>query len=358
MMFRPNRIKVAFYLLWVIAALFTSTLLYLKTLEAGGGDSWGKLFLIQLLVWNVWGALSPLIFWLGKRFRIDKQSYYKGLLIHVVFAFCIVLMYLAIYSVIWNFLGVGSFSIPAFFAYFKVFFLNLFHWHFFIYMAIVGAVHAIQYQKELKQRQQEAVELEKQLILSELDTLKAQLSPHFLFNTINNVVSTIEQGKNEIASGMLIRLAEFLRICLEESKHKLIPLQKELGYIEKYLEIEQFRNKDLDVIIRTEEAHAMVLVPSFILQPIVENAIKHGISKSRIANRIEISSAVEADFLCLCVYNEGPILQAKYQQNKGIGIANTRVRLKKLYGDASRIELLSVNDGVMAEIRIPLNHKL
>ncbi|UJH67807.1 sensor histidine kinase [Allomuricauda sp. SCSIO 65647] len=354
MILKLNRTRVAIYLIWVVAALFTSTQLYLKTLDANGTDSWGKLFFIQFLVWNIWGALSPLIFWLGKRFRIDRQTYYRGLLIHLVFAVVIVIAYLALYSIIWNFLGIGSFSRQTFTTYFKVFFLNLFHWHFFIYMAIIGLAHAIQYQKELKQRQEESIELERQLLISELNTLKAQLSPHFLFNTINNVVSTIEQGKNDVASGMLIRLGEFLRICLEESKHKLIPLRKELDHIRKYLEIEQFRNDDLQVIIRSEKEHESVMVPSFILQPIVENAIKHGISKSNIANRIEIGSELKQGFLKLFVYNEGPGLANEMNRNKGIGVDNTVTRLKKLYGKRGHLELFSVNDGVMVEIRIPL----
>lgn len=355
MILRPNRTKIAIYLIWVVAALFTSTQLYLKTLEANGTDTWGKLFFIQFLVWNLWGALSPLIFWLGKRFRIDRQTYYRGLLIHIVFAVVIVLIYLALYSVIWNFLGTGSFSQETFALYFKVFFLNLFHWHFFIYMAIIGLAHAIQYQKELKQRQQESAELERQLLMSELNTLKAQLSPHFLFNTINNVVSTIEQGKNEVASGTLIRLGEFLRMCLEESKHKLIPLQKELGYIGKYLEIEQFRNKDLEVVFQSPKTHGTTMVPSFILQPIVENAIKHGISKSDSARRIEIGSELQEGFVKLFVYNEGPGLASKQHRKQGIGLENTAIRLEKLYGKQGSLELFSVNDGVMVEMRIPTN---
>ena len=354
MILKANRTKIAIYLIWVVAALFTSTQLYLKTLDAGGTDSWSKLFFIQFVVWNIWGGLSPLIFWLGKRFRIDKQTYYRGLFIHIVFAVIIVLAYLAVYSLVWNFFGIGSFNWETFTMYFKLFFLNLFHWHFFIYMAIIGLVHAIAYQKELKQRQEESVELEKQLLISELNTLKAQLSPHFLFNTINNDVGTIEQGNYDLASGMLIRLGEFLRLCLDESKHKLIPLHKELDFIRKYLEIEQFRNNDLQVVIQSKKECDTVLVPSVILQPIVENAIKHGISKNENANRIEIGSNLKEGMLTLFVYNEGPGLANEKSRNKGIGLENTVTRLKKLYGQKGRLELFSVNDGVMVEIQIPM----
>ncbi len=347
-----NRITVS--LIWLVAALFTSTQLYLKTLDANGTESWWKLFAIQLLIWSIWGALSPLIFWLGKKFRIDKQTYYKGLAIHLILAVCIVLLYLALYSLVWNYAGIGFMNKNSFLLYFKVFFLNLFHWHFFIYMAIIGAAHAFAYQKELKVRENAAIALEKELVLSELNTLKAQLSPHFLFNTINNVVSTIEQGKNKVAAGMLVRLGDFLRISLEESKHRLIPLKKEFDYLQKYLEIEQFRNKTLDVRVHLDASLEDIQVPSFMLQPIVENAIKHGISKVEAAKNLEIGAERNGVNLKIWVYNDGPALKKTNGISKGIGLANTRKRLMKLYGKKAMLELFSVNSGVLVELRIPI----
>lgn len=341
------------YSVWVVIALFTSTQLYLKTLEANGTDSWAKLFFIQLLVWSLWAFLCPLIFWLGQTFRIDKQNRIKGVLIHLVASVIIVLSYLATYSLIWNLIGTSSFNQGSFVAYFKVFFLNLFHWHFFIYMAIIGIAHAITYQEELKTRQQKAADLEKKLLLSELNVLKAQLSPHFLFNTINNVIGSIERGKNQVATGMLLHLSDFLRISLEE-KSKMIPLEKELNYVRKYLAIEKFRNPALEVEIQTQEQSLAIEVPSLILQPLVENAIKHGITKQKDAKRITLGSEIKDGFLLIFVYNEGPGLTEAHKRNKGIGIENTQLRLNKVYGALGKLDIFSVNDGVMVEIRIPL----
>ncbi len=346
--------KIAISLIWVVAALFTSTFLYLKTREAGGSESWLKLFLVQLAVWSVWGLFSPVIFWLGRRFRIDKQTYYTGILIHLLFATVIVLLYLSIYSGIWNLVGDEPFSWKNFLRYFKIFFLNLFHWHFFIYMAIIGIAHAQQYYLELEYKQKESVALEKQLLLSELNTLKAQLSPHFLFNTINNVISTIEQKKHQEAIGMLIKLGAFLRSILDDTKHKLIPLEKELIYINQYLEIEKFRNQELQIEIHKNEHCLQFLVPSFLLQPIVENAIKHGISKKKTANLIEIGMDCKTDYLKLWVYNEGPNALKNDQDSLGIGLTNTISRLKSTYNNKASFELLSVNDGVIAEVKLPL----
>lgn len=357
MLSKQRKRNIAIHVIWVIAALFTSTQLYLKTVDAGGKESWGQLFVVQLLVWSIWGFLSPLIFWLGKRFRIDRQTYYSGALLHIAFAVILVLLYLAVYSVIWNLLGIGALRWEVFWQYFKIFFLNLFHWHFFIYMAIIGVAHAIVFQKESRERQDAAVALEKQLLLSELNTLKSQLSPHFLFNTLNNVISTVEQGKSEIASGMLSRLGAFLRCILEESKHQLIPLEKEIEYINQYLEIERFRNKQLEVAIHKKRELLKHRVPNFILQPLVENAIKHGISKSKEANRIEIGMEREADYLKLWVYNEGAELDNTSKlHSEGVGLANTKSRLAFVYGDKASFELIPVNTGVVAEITIPFTY--
>ncbi|MEB3343905.1 histidine kinase [Aquimarina gracilis] len=349
-----NKIVASF--IWVVAALFTSTFLYLKTREAGDSESWLKLFLVQLAVWSVWGLLSPIIFRLGKRFRIDKQTYYAGILIHLLFATIIVLLYLSVYSGIWNLVDDEPFYWKNFLIYFKIFFLNLFHWHFFIYMAIIGIAHAQQYYQELEHKRQESLALEKQLLLSELNTLKAQLSPHFLFNTINNVIGTIEQKKHQEAIGMLIKLGEFLRSILEDTKHKLIPLEKELFYINQYLEIEKFRNQELQIEIHKNEGCLQFLVPSFLLQPIVENAIKHGISKKKTANLIEIGMECETNSLKLWVYNEGPNVLKTEQDSFGIGLTNTISRLKNTYDHQASFELLSVNDGVIAEVKLPMKH--
>ncbi|MEM9648151.1 MAG: histidine kinase [Bacteroidota bacterium] len=347
---------IAIYSIWVLAALFTSTQLYLKTLDAGNGDGWLKLFLIQLLVWSVWGGLSPIIFWLGKRYRIDKQTYYSGLALHLLFAVALVVLYLAIYSLLWNFLGVGTVRWETFKLYFKIFFLNLFHWHFFIYMAIIGIAHAIDFRNEAEARRGEADKLEKQLLKSELNTLKAQLSPHFLFNTINNVVGTIEQGKNKTASGMLIRLGSFLRMTLEESQHDLIPLKIELEYIQQYLEIERFRNKDLEVVIHKPLELSECLVPNFILQPLVENAIKHGISKQPGSKRIEIGMEKFGEKLKLWIFNEGPSIQKQGKLRKGIGLDSTASRLQVVYKGQASFELLNANGGVLAELLLPVSY--
>ena len=348
---KGRKVYIGLIAVWTLVALFTSTQLYLKSLDTD--PSWIKLFLVQLLVWQVWGLLTPLIFYLGKRFRIDRQTYFKGLLVHIPIAITMVLLYLLFYSFIWNLIEGDVLNTKLLFAYFKLFFLNLFHWHFFIYMAIVGVGHAMTYYGELRARELEAVKLEKELLFSQLNTLKAQLEPHFLFNTLNNVISSIKQDKSETAIQMLIKLSDFLRVTLVETRQEEIPLQMEIDFVQKYLEIEQYRNKNMSILLALEENTKKALIPSFILQPLVENAIKHGISKLEHAQKLEIGAETSKNRLRIWVYNEGPSLKKGFKAKYGIGLRNTIKRLEKLYKEKASINLLSVNDGVMVELLLP-----
>lgn len=340
--------------IWSLVALFTGTQLYFKTIQAGGDASWFKLFYIQLLVWNAWGALTPLIFWLARKYRMDRQKYLKALAIHIPMAVMIVLTYLAFYSVIWNLLGGGILNLENFKSYFKLFFVNLFHWHFFIYMTIVGIIHAMEYYKESKAHELEAIELEKELVLNQLNTLKIQLQPHFLFNTLNNVVSSIRQKKEETAVNMLTDLGQLLRTTLLESNKEFSTLKEEISFIQSYLSIENHRFKDLMTTFDVPKNCEGALIPNFILQPIVENAIKHGIAKKSSAKRIETSAQCYDDLLKILVYNEGPALTGTDSSGLGVGVPNTRERLRKLYADRASFELIAANDGVIAELILPL----
>ncbi len=344
--------------LWVfgictVVALFTSTQLYLKMMTSN--PSWAKMFFVQFLAWQTWGMLSFLIFWLGKKFRIDRQSYFRGLLIHIPMAILIVLLYLLFYTTISTFFQSGGYIQDSFTANFKAFFLKLFHWHFFIYMAIIGLVHALEYYTELKSREVEAVNLEKELALSQLNALRAQLAPHFLFNTLNNVVSTIKQKKEEVAVSMLIKLSEFLRMTILESRQEQIKLKEELDFVKRYLEIEQFRHKEMQVCFSISEKTYDIFVPGFILQPIVENAIKHGISRSTTAKKMEIRTELLPNRLKILIYNEGPSPLMRDRLKQGIGLINTLKRLEKTYQGRASFQLQAVANGALVELLLPLS---
>lgn len=337
------------FAIWSILALFTTTQLYLRGLHDGGDSGWWSYLPLQLLVWWFWGLITPVVFRMGSRFRIDRSNYWRAILIHLPAAVITVLFYLAFYT----FFALTTASAPvtweSFSGLFQVLYLALFHWHFFIYMAVIGIAHARYFYIESRDRQLRELQLEKELIYNKLKFLKMQLQPHFLFNALNSIVSAVHQDKSKEAIEMVTGLSDLLRISLTQSEEQLIPLAHELEHIEAYLKIERQRFKKLEVSYAIGAGTKTMKVPNLILQPLVENAIKHGISKQADAQKIAISSKVEDECLVLGVYNEGP---QNLLSHEGVGLSNVKNRLELHYDDHAYFSLTPFQLGVLSEIRI------
>ncbi|MEM1134856.1 MAG: histidine kinase [Bacteroidota bacterium] len=340
------------FLIWSIVAMFTATQLYLKAIQSGEEQSWIAVFKIQLLVWWIWGVITPFIFWLGNKLRIDKRSFLRGLIIHLPIALIIVVSYLAMYAIVWLLGSYGSINVESFRNIFIILFLNLFHWHLFIYMAIIGIVHARLYYIESRNRALRSLNLEKQLLVGQLNLLKMQLQPHFLFNTLNSIVSSIHQKKTDVAASMTTELSELLRISLAGSDKQVVSLKQELHHVKTYLNIEKHRFKDLEVNYQIPENVLGIEVPNFFLQPVVENAIKHGISKKSAANFIELTATQYKQAVCFTVYNEGPPFSTL---KEGIGLSNIKKRLKAMFGEEGILSIQSEREGVLVSIEIPVS---
>ena len=342
------------FLIWTVVAFFTATQLFLKDWQDGDSISWWAYLKIQLFVWWIWGAITPFIFRLAEHFRVDKSSFWQGVAFHLPIAVLIVLLYLACYAMIWEFNATGTLKWISFKAIFIALFLNLFHWHFFIYMAIIGIVYARLYFVESRASALKGVNLEKELLQSQLNYLKMQLQPHFLFNALNSIVSSIHQDKAEIAANMTTDLSELLRISLAGSEKQVVSLRQELHHVKTYLNIEKHRFKDLKVNYAVPSGLLDVEVPNFFLQPLVENAIKHGISKRAAANLIVLEAEQVGGELYFRVYNEGPSVE--YFEG-GVGLANVRKRLEAMFGEAGQLDIGAERKGVMVTVRIPVEEE-
>lgn len=340
------------FLVWSLVALFTSTQLYLRSYQSDPASAnwWGQ-FQVQLLVWWVWAFITPIIFWLVTHFQIGSGQSIRNAIIHLFASIAIVVLYLGAYSLIWNLMTTPEVTVRSFQTIYILLFLNLFHWHFFIYIAILGFVHAREYYQAVKTEELKNLNLEKDLVENQLRMLKMQLQPHFLFNALNSIVSSIHRQKLEAAIDMTTDLSELLRISLAESDVQLVSLQKELDHLQTYLRIEKHRFKDLLVNVDVEQKLTELSIPNFILQPIVENSIKHGISQKQEAKRINISARRDLHEVVLSVFNEGPPLRKNSLE--GIGLSNIQERLANFYDGRSTFRIRSVADGVAAEIRIP-----
>lgn len=339
-------------MVWSAVSLFTATQLYLKAIQSNHGTSWLAIFEVQFLVWLLWGCITPFVYWFAHRFRINRQNFFIRLILHLPVSVLVVLLYLCIYSVIWNLNQYASVDWQSFIGIGSVLFLNLFHWHFFIYVAIVGVVHANLYLSASKEQEVKNAMLEKELLTSKLNFLKMQLQPHFLFNTLNGIVSSIHQKKPEVAATMTTELSELLRTSLNHKDLQITTLEKELQYTKMYLNIEKHRFKHLQVSYNIPDDLLQAEVPNFFLQPLVENAIKHGISRQSKAENIEINAERTDDQLQLSVYNDGPSV---HEFNEGIGLSNLKKRLTSIYDNLSTFRITGEPKGTRAVVSIPIS---
>jgi two-component system, LytTR family, sensor kinase len=316
------------------------------------------LFVLNLGYWYSWALLAPCVLWLSRRFPLDKQSWHLSLPVHVVGVFVATTLHIAMavatrMATHWA-IGesTGSWRLEAQ----RMFFLN-FDWEMMTYWAIVGLSHALAFHREAQTRTLRASQLETRLVEAQLQSLQRQLQPHFLFNTLNTI-SALMHRDVEAADAMIARLSDLLRMSLQTVGVQEVSLKEELDFLSKYLEIEQTRFRDrlrvvFDVLPDTFDA----LVPNLVLQPLVENAIKHGIGPRPAPGTVTIRGRRVGTMLELTVQDNGVGLSAARLSdfNRGIGLSNTRSRLEHLYGSLHRFEFRQPAEGGLAVlIAIPL----
>jgi len=213
------------------------------------------------------------------------------------------------------------------------------------------------YARRDREGQVRASRLETQLAQAQLEALRGQLHPHFLFNTLNAITALIRDDPRG-AEQMVTRLSELLRLALEKSDVQQIPLRDELDFVGKYLEIQRVRFGDrLDVRLEVQEEPLDVTVPAFIPKPVIENAVRYGLSSEEERCHVIVSARIEKGALLVEVHDSGPGLggDALQPMREGIGIANTKARLFQMYGDRARFELRNASPtGCVVSIRIPM----
>jgi two-component sensor histidine kinase len=341
---------------WTMLAMINVGQNYYKNWIRGNPFDLWKAMLLGVSDWYMWAALAPLVYQLARRYPLDQRRWSMSLPLHVIVSIIVTA-------------EVVAFTIP-FFWYCgdpddqrrsaRSLFLIHFTWGFvtysFVYWGIVGISHTVDYYQKYRERERKAAQLEIQLAQAQLQVLKMQLHPHFLFNTLN-AISALMHKDVELADTMVARLGELLRSSLETIGTQEVPLRKELEFIQPYLEIEQARLGERLSVKMDIEPEAMDLqVPNMILQPLVENAIRHGIAPFSKRGQMEITARREDGKLRLQVRDNGPGLSSDQQHafKPGVGIANTRARLQQLYGADHRFEMNNgISGGLLVTILIP-----
>lgn len=317
---------------WSCIALFFASQTYISYKYSGGEAHWGVILKINLCQWYAWGLLAPGIIWLSRRFPLERGRWASSLGIHLVASICVALVKWQLDNHLLGFQG----SISLVF---------VFHQSLVTYWLLVGAAQAYHYYQGYRQGELRSAELGTQLAQAQLQALRMQIHPHFLFNTLN-AISTLVHNDPEAADRMIARLSKLLRLTLENIGVQEVPLAQELEFLERYLEIERTRFADrLNVRMGIAPETLDGCTPYLILQPLVENAIRHGIAVRSSAGCIVVTAKRDNDHLVLVVADDGPGMASSNSGAIGVGISNTQARLEKLYGTAQRFEVRNAEHG-------------
>lgn len=347
--------------IWGGVALFDASQTVVAMRAEGMHHNWTELFVTVLLSWLPWALATPLILRIARQAPL-QDSHFRNWTLHLATCAGIGLVSSAWIAWLENLLNPWA-KIPA-----TQPFVHLWLYKFYngllLFLMLYGFVLAVSYVLKSRERlafqQTEAARLNEQLSKSELDALRRQIEPHFLFNTLNAIAGLVREKRNDAAVSMIAGLSDFLRRTLEDSGRQQVPLGEEMEFLQKYLDIQKVRFGDrlqLRVDLPRELLHAQV--PSLILQLIVENAVKHGIAKRAQGGVIQIGASRANGSVRLKVYNDGPRLPPDWERtNSGIGIANLRTRLRTLYGDAFELNMQNREPhGVEVIVSVPFREK-
>ncbi|HWO39820.1 MAG TPA: histidine kinase [Candidatus Acidoferrum sp.] len=342
----------------IVGLLFAAQQIVVEKVQ-GSQVHWVIEGALELVDWYIWAACTPLVIGLAKRFPLTGPRLARHIALHTILS----LMMAPLVSVTEYFLSLGLLrfvfhitgpDVHHFLSSFGVGVLFMSFTGILTYWLVVGLYQSMHFYQVAMERETIAAQLETQLSHAELENLKSQLHPHFLFNSLHTI-GILMQEDVDAASHLLVCLGDLLRMALERRENE-ITLQSELEFVGKYLEIEQTRFHDrLRVHMDVPPDLLAVYVPSLALQPLVENAIKHGIGVDSAAGQLEIAAKLHNGRVWLCVRDDGPGPATGSRLRFGVGLTNVQSRLKQLYGDESSLELSGGNGrGCEAIIIIPL----
>ena len=343
---------------WVLGSIIWTALALLSALQvkvafwSNGDDiAWGDLLPRTLLDWHTCAIFTPLYFWMVRRCPLERSRAGYVLAVYAAITSVIVVLKYAIYVPLVNaFLAEPGRTMSL-----RATLTGSFIRESIAFWCMLAVIVAVEYYRTQRERETREARLQTQLAEARLDALAAQLHPHFLFNTIQGV-STLMHRDPAAADGMLANLSTLLRHTLQRDEGHEIPLAQELELLTLYLDIVQQRFGDRLTITRhVAEGASAVLVPRFLLQPLVENALQHGIARSAGAGRIDIRAERDEQSLVLSISDDGPGMDShRAFPHEGIGLGNTRNRLLQLYGTQQSLHTSSPADGgFVVTVRIP-----
>jgi signal transduction histidine kinase len=350
------------FLTATLLALFFGAQIYFSSATIHRDVSWGQALYWSFTDWYEFALLAPITFWVCQKFRLERRSWLKSAFVYL----CAGLLISGIHAVMCAAADVlqGWWTAkPVIFSKsLRGILANRTHYNLAVYAVTVCAWYAWDYYRKLRERERQAAELAAQLAQAQLQALRMQLNPHFLFNALN-AVSSLMLKDVVAANKMISRLGDLLRLTLEKSDQQEVALQQEIEFLRRYLEIEQIRFGDrLQLKIDLAPSTLEAAVPNLILQPLVENAVRYAIEPREAAGQIELHSVRDNGRLVLQVSDNGPGVTAETtptaktsnDTRERIGLNNTRERLRKLYGENQQFDLTgNAMGGLTASLSIP-----
>ena len=334
-------------IIWLIIGLIFTSQLHLLSQRTGGKMNWRDSFFWEVPRWCLWAFLAPLVTAIAQRYPWRKDRAARTITIHIVSAIVISAVHLVLFVLIFHSLRLSVAPAGNLMETMQFAFPLDFHVGIAVYFLIVVLTH-------YSESQQRLARLQAELTRAQLQALKMQLHPHFLFNTLNSISSYLHTDV-EVADEMIGRLGDFLRMTLQNPATQEIALEREVEFLKEYLAIEHLRFQDrLQTEFSIDPETRSALVPNLILQPIAENAIRYGISANPNPGKLRITSKRMNDELQIKIEDNGPGMPREMRE--GIGIVTTRERLDHLYGSSARLEWINQSDGGAAvTLRIPFH---
>ncbi|HEX6059644.1 MAG TPA: histidine kinase [Gemmatimonadaceae bacterium] len=359
---------------WTAFGLVESAKGYLSGAARGRPGSWMDALVGNMPWWWTWALLTPLVAWLAARVRLDdERTRWRALAAHATASLLVALTHLLVVGAIYQatvirFVDPSELGRPttlaATLAAWTNFFLVL---ELFTYWGIVGAWYALDYRRRYRESallsaalETRAAQLQTRIAEARVEALRMELNPHFLFNTLNAISGLVRLRETDAAVRMLARLGDLLRATIDRGAGPETTLEEELALLDLYLDIERVRfGERLEVRVDVQHEARAALVPTLILQPLVENAVRHGIARTPGPGLIEITARRENGALHLAVRDNGAGLPDEAEaRSDGVGLSNTRARLEELYGAGAGVELVgAAGGGVRAVVRLPYHRE-
>ena len=343
---------------WLGIGLFDASQTVFVMRAEGMHHAWTSLFITSVLSWLPWAMATPLVFRLAAKYPAAQWRQHGLWARHSAACAAVGLVYAAWVAMWEELLNPWSAATvnPFLHLWPQKFFSGLLSFVI-LYGIILLVASMLDSRERLAYQETETARLNEQLSRAQLHALRRQIEPHFLFNTLNSIAGLVRERRNDAAVTMIAELSDFLRRVIDDSSRQQVPLGEELEFALKYLDIQKVRFAErLQVSVSVPSELFSTAVPSLILQPMVENAVRHGIAKRVQGGVIRIRAFPTEDRVTLSVYNDGPLLpQGWEQQASGIGLANVRTRLQGLYGEQFEVNIQNQEPGgVEVSISVPL----